>query len=339
MSGAADVVRGSARFGPVVRWVFHWGVSIVSFVSGVLALFVFRRELPHVGYLVGYVLLLWLLFAVLTQVRQALEDRGRRFVVTAGDYAIQSLFHGLLLFLLPAYWASTTLTSPNVIFLAVLAVLVLLATFDPAYQALVHPRPWLGLVFFVISIFGALNVALPLIGVRPDAALLLAAWAAIVALAPSVRRRLGWRWGQAFAVTGLCGLAVAAGAWTVRVAIPPAPLSLARGTVARGITDLEPVDPLPGSISERDLRAGGLVAYTAVYAPSGLRQPIVHVWRHEGAVASVVALSPVHGGRRQGFRTYSRKTTFPREVTGRWSVDVVTTSGQLIGRLRFTVTP
>ena len=50
-------------------------------------------------------------------------------------------------------------------------------------------------------------------------------------------------------------------------------------------------------------------------------------------------LSPLRGGRKEGFRTYSRKTDLKPPYDGRYHVDVVTASGQLIGRLRFTVTP
>jgi hypothetical protein len=56
-------------------------------------------------------------------------------------------------------------------------------------------------------------------------------------------------------------------------------------------------------------------------------------------VVDVVKLSPVHGGRREGFRTFSRKTGFPPDPVGRWTVDVVTASDQLVGRLRFRVVP
>jgi hypothetical protein len=52
-----------------------------------------------------------------------------------------------------------------------------------------------------------------------------------------------------------------------------------------------------------------------------------------------VSLSPVRGGRREGFRTYSRKTAFPADPVGRWTVDVTTSAGQLIGRLSFRVIP
>jgi Family of unknown function (DUF5924)/Protein of unknown function (DUF2914) len=347
--------RPSRRSLGAIAWVRRWGVSIASLASGLATLFVFRRGLPHAPYIVGYVVLLWLLFAILTLLRHEFEARGRRFVVTAGEYTIQSLYHGLLLFVLPAYWASTTVSSVNVVFLVVLVFLAVLATFDPWYSALVHPRPWLGLLFFVVSIFAALNVALPLVGVPPHPALLLSAWAATLALTPVVHRearraspgRLGRvglsrasvrSWTSALALTSMLGLGSAVVAHFVRALVPPAPLALARATIARDVADSEPVEPFPGVVSTGDL-AGGLVAYTAISAPAGLRQPIAHVWWHDGTVVDVMRLSPVRGGRRAGFRTYSRKTGFPPDPTGRWAVDVMTTSGQLIGRLRFRVTP
>ncbi len=323
---------------PTVAFVRRWGISIASFVSGVLTLFVFHHGLPHVRWIVGYVVLLWLIFAVLTQVRQALEARGRRFVVTAADYTIQSLYHGLLLFTLPAYWASTTLTSINVVFFGLLVTMILLATFDPWYDVIVHPRPWLGLAFFVVSIFAALNVALPLIDVPPHVALLLAAIAASLALTPVVRRELVESWREAFLLCAVLGIAAAVVTHVVRTAIPPAPVALARATLARDVSDGEPIHPVGGVVTLEQLREwNGVIAYTAVYAPAGLRQPIEHVWRHDGRVVTVIRLSPVQGGRREGFRTYSRKNSFSPDAVGRWAVDVTTTSGQLIGRLRFRV--
>jgi hypothetical protein len=330
----------ASRLSETIAWVRRWGVSIASLCSGLLTLFVFRRGLPHVRWIVGYLLLLWLLFALLTQMRRALEERGHRFVISATDYTIQTLYHGLLLFVIPAYYASTTLSSVNAAFLGVLIVLMIFATFDPWYQAVIHPRPWLGLAFFVISIFAALNVALPLVGVPPHMALLLAAWASTVALAPELRRATGWRWRRSFAVTAVAGLAVAMLAFLGRVAIPPAPLALARATFARGVAGFEPQGAIDSRISATELReSGGLVAYTAVYAPAGLSQPITHVWRHDGRIIDVVTLSPILGGRHEGYRTFSRKTGLPNNLAGRWSVDVRTTSGQLIGRLAMSVTP
>jgi len=318
-------------------WLRRWGISLASLAGGFLTLFVFRRELPHAHWIVGYLLLLWLLIVLSVQLRASLRTttRARRLVLGAADYTIQTLYHGVLLFLLPAYWASTTVDSPNVAFLLVLAALALLATFDPWYRAMAEWTTSITDLFFFASAFSALNVALPLVGVPPFWAMLLAAWTAVVGLAPALRRSRQWPWRQALKTTALVGLLVAALAFVARAGIPPAPLFVARSALARDVAAGEPVDELGTSLSADDLR--GIVAFTAVYAPAGLRQPISHVWRREGQVVSVVKLAPIHGGRRGGFRTFSRKSVAPAEAEGRWSVDVITDSGQLIGRLRFRV--
>jgi hypothetical protein len=321
-------------------WIAEWGVSFASLTGGVLTLFVFRRGLPNVAYIVGYLLLLWLVFAVLVELRQPLAESGRRsgrLVITAADYTIQTLYHGLLLFVLPAYWASTTLTSRNVVFLGLLVLLTLLATFDPWYRAIVQPRPWLGYAFFVVSIFAALNVALPLVGLPPFWALMASAFAASLAITPVVRRAGDRTWVGALRVTVALGVVAVALAAVGRAWIPPAPLFMARAAILWDVLDLDNVEALPTTLSAAEVKERGLVAYTAIYAPAGLRQSVSHVWRHRGRVIEVVSLAPVLGGRREGYRTYSRKTSFPEDSEGRWSVDVVTASGQLIGRLRFRI--
>jgi hypothetical protein len=323
-------------------WLAEWGVSFASLTGGVFTLFVFRRGLPNVAWIVGYLLLLCLVFAVLVEVRQPLAESGRRsgrLVVTAADYTIQTLYHGLLLFVLPAYYASATLTSVNVVFLLVLVALAILATFDPWYRAIVQPRPWLGYVFFVVSIFAALNVALPLVGLPPFGALMASAFVASLAITPVVRRAGGRTWRAALRVTVALGVVAAAVAAVGRAWIPPAPLFMARAALVWDLPDLDAIEALPMTLPAAEVKERGLVAYTAIYAPAGLRQAVSHVWRHRGQVIQVVSLAPVLGGRRAGYRTYSRKTSFPEEPEGRWSVDVVTASGQLIGRLRFRIVP
>ena len=328
-----------SRLAPFLR---RWGISLASLVGGLLTLFVFRRELSHVRWVVGYVLLLWVLFALITQVRRTLEGsemRVARLVVIGVDYTIQTLHHGILLFLLPAYWASTTLTSRNAIFFLVLTGLVLLATFDPWYRVVVHPRPWVGGVFFFVCVFGALDVALPLVGVPPRYALMVSTWLAVMALVPALGLKRRWPWRWSLGVSALVALMVAWLAYAGRTWLPPVPLSLANHVLAWNVGRIDSLEPAPSAIKATDLRERGLVAYTAVYAPAGLEQGIRHVWRRNREVIDVVNLSPVHGGRREGFRTFSRKTAFPDIVIGRWSIDVVTDSDQLIGRLRFRVIP
>src|SRR5216117_4274695 len=206
-----------------LAWLSRWGVSLASLGGGLLTLLVFRRGLPNVGWIVGYLLLLWLLFAVFIEMRQALagsEQKSRRLIATAVDYTLQTLYHGLLLFVLPAYYAAATLTSLNAAFLALLVGLALLATFDPWYQAVVQPRRWLGYVFFLVSIFASLNVALPLVGVPPFPALLASAFLASVALTPAVRRRRGSDWLAALRSTVAVGVVAATAVALGRVVIP-----------------------------------------------------------------------------------------------------------------------
>lgn len=318
---------------PLLR---RWGISVASLLSGLVTLLIFRRGVPHVGWIVGYLVGCWLLFAALSQARDALLARGRHRVVVAGDYTIQTLYHGLLLFVLPGYFASTTFDGITVVFFLVLVAAALLTTIDPWYRAVVHPRPWLGRAFLGFSLFAGLNVALPLVGVPPAAAVLGSAGLAALALGPAY---LDGGWRGALGRAAGTALAAVAAAWVFLPAIPPAPVHLVRPTLARAVVDREPVDPAAARIPQAVLRAwGGLVAFTPVAAPAGLRQPIEHRWRHEGRVVTTVRLAtPVTGGRPAGFRTFSRKTDFPPDARGRWSVDVVTASGQLIGRLRFRV--
>ncbi len=337
MSAAASD-GGTARGRP--GWLRRWGVSIASLALGLLTLLVFRRGLPHVGWIVGYLLLLWLLAAVLAEARAPLETRGHHRMVGAAEYTIQTLYHNLFLFVLPAYFASATLASANGPFVAAVALGALVTAVDPWYRMAVRPWRWVERGVFAFSIFAALNVALPLVGVRPIAALLTSAGLSGVALAPAFRRRGAVTWRRAFALSaGLAAIAIAA-VWFGRAAVPPAPMFLARAVAARDVADLEPVEPVRGALPAAALAAwGGVIAYTAVHAPAGLRQAIEHVWRRDGAVIGRVPLSPVLGGRAEGFRTWSRRSELPPPLAGRYTVDVLTASSQLIGRLRFTVTP
>jgi len=317
-------------------------MSLASLVLGMFTLFVFRRGVPGMGWFVGYLLLLWLLIALIEEMRAALVSSRRfshRALLFGVEYTIQTLSHGLLVFMLPAYWASVTLTSGNALFFGLLVGAVLLATFDPWYRALVAPRPWASYAFLLVTVFGALNLALPLIQVRPAAAVPASAMLAVLTLTPVVRRTSQWPWRRALLLSaglaGAAGLGAAAG----REWIPPTPLFLAHAELQWNVGALESLEPDLGAITVSDLRRRGLVAYTAIHAPAGLRQPIRHVWRRDGRVMDVIALSPVQGGRSEGFRTFSRKTGFAGDPIGRWSVDVVTGAGQLVGRLRFRVVP
>jgi len=165
---------------------------------------------------------------------------------------------------------------------------------------------------------------------------------AALALAPAFRRggAAGWLRAHAWALaSAVLALALV---WAGRVLVPPAPLFLAHAVVARTVAEMQPLDAAEDGVlaAVTVLDWGELAAYTAVYAPAGVRQAIGHVWWRDGERIAYVALpTPVQGGRMQGFRTYSRYTELKPPIAGHYRVDVITASGQLIGRLRFTVIP
>jgi hypothetical protein len=331
-------VKLTARF-RWLRWAEKWGISAISLVLGGLTILIFRRGIEYFPWFVGYLLLFWLAGVALAEIRHLLASGGRRLFAMVVDYTVQTLFHGLLLFLLPIYYASTTLMSANVWFLVALAGAALITTIDPWYREIVLRFDWIRVLLFGFGIFASLNVAFPLIRVPSSWDLLLSGFVSILALAPIFRRGSDTPWSAALVRASLWGVAFALFVWVLREWIPPVPLHLTRATFAKSVVQLEPVQPV-AVLSTAELRAwGGVAAFSAVAAPAGLWEPIYHLWRKDGTIVEMISLSPIRGGLRAGFRTYSRKTDLGQNLAGSWTVDVLTTQDQLVGRIRLEVTP
>ena len=79
--------------------------------------------------------------------------------------------------------------------------------------------------------------------------------------------------------------------------------------------------------------------YSAIFSPADFQTTIIHEWQryddvhHRWVTISEIPLQAI-GGRDGGYRTYSKKSSVQ---SGAWRVNVKTTSGQVIGRLRFDV--
>lgn len=132
--------------------------------------------------------------------------------------------------------------------------------------------------------------------------------------------------------------------------IPPIPLSLREGGVYHRIGRTGGTYRLSGeheTILERLLpgqtlhlaNGEGAAVWSAIFAPADLNTTIVHAWylydEASRAWSQKDRLSfPLLGGRKDGFRGYSRKSSV---VPGKWRVDVQTTRGQVLGRIRFDV--
>ena len=322
-----------------LHWAARWGLSLASLLSGIATLIIFRRGADYFPWILGYLILLWAGGVVFAHLRQALEAQGRRIARVVMDYTLQGLHQDLLLFLLPIYYAGTTLSSRNTLFLLLLLAAALLTSIDPWYQATILRRPWMAHALFAFGLFASLNVGLPLIRVRSGWALLLSAVLSLLALTPAVRRRFNLPWRNALSRAALAACLSALVVWWGRDWIPPGPLHLSAATFARSVEGLSPLEPIR-KVSASDLHAwGGLVCFTAVSAPAGLREPIYHLWQKNGILLARIALAPIKGGRPGGYRTYSKRSDLEPDPVGRWTVDVVTSQGQLIGRVRLVVTP
>ncbi len=323
---------------PWLRWAQRWGISIGSLLSGALTLTLFRRGVEYFPWFIGYLLLLWLAGVVFVHARQALRARAP-LVMGLVDYTIQTLLHGVLLFLLPIYYASTTFDSRNALFFLVLAGGALLTAVDPGYRAIHLRYRRIDLLLFWFGLLASLNVAFPLLGIESTWGLLLAGATSTLALVPAFRRTDVAPWWPAL-LRGTAGaVLVVSLLWLLRPWVPPAPLRLGRATFAQAVLNLDPLQPVR-RLSTEDVRVWGeMTCFTAIVAPSGIRERIFHVWRRNGATLARIPLSPILGGFHGGFRTYSRKTDVGSDPAGSWSVDVRTAQDQLIGRVRLIVTP
>ncbi|MNP25542.1 hypothetical protein D3C76_1183550 [compost metagenome] len=154
-------------------------------------------------------------------------------------------------------------------------------------------------------------------------------------LAVSVSIQKWWRWLALLALTAVIGAA----GWFARAWVPPSTLWMTEMAVTAEFDNSQrtPGDSLE-TISAAQIRSQGLYAYTAISAPRGLDERIYHVWRHKGQAIDRIALD-IRGGREAGYRSWTHKQNFPPDPVGKWQVQVLTEAGQVIGTLRFEVTP
>ena len=105
------------------------------------------------------------------------------------------------------------------------------------------------------------------------------------------------------------------------------------GDLRQGVDNLEPIEPVT-QVSAEDLRRWERVAaFTAIASPSGVHEPVHHVWRKDGRIVATMPMTRIRGGRHRGYRTYSWKAEFGPDPGGLWSVEVRTSDDRLVGRI------
>lgn len=314
-----------ARLESWVRRLSPW-VSLVGSVIG--AAYMDRSE-DQGGYIV-----FWAALGFVALVVVGITHRGRanqpdqpgrfqqmvRFTTAATS---QSLVQTSLFFSGPFYLEACVFTPAQCLFVAAFVVAIVVSSWDDWHVwTMLHPV-W-GPALLSFSSFCAWNAALPMLGMPHRRALWWAAGAVSI-LVPSVQilhGARGVRRLEAMLAGALIPLALAA--FGVR-ALPAAPLKVVDAGIGTGVVDRE----LLGRAQHLDEAPERLWCLTAISAPRGLSENLLHVWSKDGEELTRIVLT-VRGGRKAGFRTWT-KLPVPRGSRGVYRCEVRTSLGQTLG--------
>jgi hypothetical protein len=326
-------------------WWLHSAYAL-AIGAGVVAFA--RTGFEHARWLAVSLGVAWLLVVALFRL---FGSGGPAHVLSTGDtrararfyamtYALKNLYQGMLFFLLPFYWKSTTIGAPNAWFVLLLGACAVISTVDVVFDRVLMRWRSLGSLFHGITLFGCLNLVIP--ALLPDTrtlwTLLAAAGMAVVSfwtLHVTVRQLKRRITVAAFLGSLAAGMGLAYGA---RAAIPPVPMylssaavgprQLADGRLAMEVKTLNP------------LVIQDLIAVTDVVVPGGKGDRLRHVWRQEGREVhrSTEETSRIPGPKGVvRLRSSLVERDLPLDLVGAWTVDVETEDGQLVGRAGFEV--
>ncbi|WP_084155730.1 DUF5924 family protein [Halomonas halocynthiae] len=317
------------------RWGWLWPPA--AFASGMASFFlVERQQWLGVALALG-MLLAWGLLLGEGVIIQWLKRRGYPSLPTGTTSFIAQLIHQeTLFFCLPFLLATTVWSSGQALFTSAMIVLALLSIIDPLYYRLASHR-WLYFFFHAQCVFLVALVTLPtLLHLNTQQSMLLALAAMIIVSLPSLMqlRSLVSRQKWLSMLAALPLLAVLA--WLGRGWVPPASLWLSASALSPAFDTSTRTPRGEIRLSPKVLNTNGLFAYTAIHAPRGLREEVVHEWRHNGKLIERIPLE-IHGGREEGYRAWTHKLNFPAKSEGAWRIDIMTNGGQRIGTVRFNV--
>jgi hypothetical protein len=312
-----------------------WLLPLVSFAAGWIGFVMVRRGAEMARYIAALAILGWLWLLIEPLVRRYMERIHSQLTGLVVNFITQSIQQELLFFSLPFLVGALQLDVGQIIFTALVAIAALVSTVDPLFERHIAGSSATGIAFHAYCTWIAALVALPMVAhvplerALPLACALTGAW--IVLTLPKLWAALRTRRKKIVWIT--CLLLAPLLLWSLRGHVPAAGLSVTAATVSRTIEDLVPGAPLK-TIDAAEL-SEGVIAFVAIRAPMGVAQSVVFEWRH-GDYKEAIA-SEIRGGGKQGWRTYSRKSNFPVDSQGKWTVDVLTPQGQLLKRMRFTV--
>lgn len=330
-----DIIeKGKTLFGKYYRYYPY-----LSLIFGFATIILWERGFEFVQWIFIYLIVIAITTLIIIRLLRGYAERKRLFSysIIAIDFINQNLYQDMLFFLLPIYWSSVTVMSLNITFVLVLLILCLITAFDNLYKSLLLRNTYIRYAFFVFVLFGFLNFSLPvLLGIKNIWSLYLSIFISILILTPLFIGAKGGEYSKKYHAFYIIAIGILSFLLLSisKPFIPPVPLSVKHGVVSTGI-DRNLREPIAPFKKIRSSELSEVYCYTRIFAPHGVKERLWHVWKRDGVVVQKVQLN-ISGGRKEGFRTWSKKTLRENDA-GSWAVDVVTDGGQLVGRVRFKI--
>ncbi|MGN6106684.1 MAG: DUF5924 family protein [Kofleriaceae bacterium] len=324
-------------------WWFH---SFFALAFGVGVMLFARSGLAHADKVLMALFVSWLLMFVALRFivgpanRKEQEGLTRKGVRVATNYVIKQFYQQMFFFLTPLYASSATwsLASWNWWIAPILLVCAVVSTMDLVFDNFIMERRLLASAMYGLAMFGVLNVMLPLVaGLDHFTGLVIAASAtpiSVALLSFSVKQVLS---PQGALLTVTLSAALLGAVWFGRAFIPPAPLAMPETSVGHGtVGSYECLPPSKHVMRAHQLdllRCGSMLR-----EPGGLKEPVVHVWAHQGRVLDRVTPDQLTcDGDGVVFRSFFPQARMPQDPTGKWSCTTYTENGQLVGVRKFEV--
>ena len=314
-------------------------MALLSFGVGAASFVFVARAVRLAQWLALLLVVAWLVLLIEgTLGRKLAHRRWWKLSPFVLRYATQSLHQETYFFCLPFLLATTIWSSGQALFTGLGIVAALCSMWDPIYYGWIGARPWAMLAYHAASMYLAALVVPPLLWQLDTTrslalASLIIGTLAVPSLLHLLKPRRAVQWTLLLAIAA--GLAGAS--WLGRRWVPPATLRTQRALITLSVDpDAREPDTAVQTVTPDQLRQSGVCAFMSISAPRGLEEPIFHRWLFNGALQTTVPLA-IAGGREQGYRVWSCKHGFPPDPRGRWRVEAVTDSGQLIGDVRFKV--
>jgi len=276
------------------------------------------------------------------------SDKTRTILVAVTQFALGCLLSGFCVF----YIRSASITSSWPFLMAMAAIFI-----GNEYMRRYHARLVFSALLFFFAIYSYAILLVPLVVDRMGRIPFLISGAVAVVIFffyMQALARLGHERYRGARMQVFAGMALITAflntAYFLRV-LPPLPLVLTgagvyhdikhAGATYQAAEEDEPAEwqALFGTHAIMHVQKGAkLYLYSAVFSPRGLNPRIVHDWQwldpKQGWVSQQRVSFPIEGGREDGFRYFTYKTA-PRP--GQWQVNIVTSDGRSVGRVRFAV--